>query len=218
MTFIQHWGRRIGTKKIAVTPGEVMSSREIASFDGIVRESAVDFDVDTPVFEGDQLEWDDRGARRKVYAKVVTVHDQSIASSFMRHVSVKFSSKLPAQRRRSSGAGGHVIVVNGNNVNVAFDGSSISQQVEVSPAFGELADAVGRALALIERTEGIDPDEVEAARESATLILEETAKPEPDRSVVRKLILTLKGALSSAATAGAGAAASALVQQLMLPS
>jgi len=46
------------------------------------------------------------------------------------------------------------------------------------------------------------------------LVLEESAKPEPNSSAIKKLLPTIRGVLTSAAASGAGAAASNLVNQL----
>ncbi|ROQ59098.1 hypothetical protein EDF36_2558 [Rathayibacter sp. PhB152] len=109
-----------------------------------------------------------------------------------------------------------MIIVNGSNVNVAVEGSSITQQLPVSAGFEKLADAVGRAIAIIEETAGVDPDEVEAARDSATVVLMEASKPAPDESAIKRALPTVKGVLTSAANAGAGALASGLIGQLVL--
>lgn len=216
MTFIQQFGRTLGTKQVTVTPGGKKPGREVSVFEALIQSKTVDFNVDTPVYEGDQLEWDDpRGGRQRVYAAKVKVFDAG--SSSMRHISIEHSEEPPAPKRPIPGiAGGHVIVINGNNVNVAVEGSTITQQVPVAAGFEALADAVGRALALIEQTQGVDGDEVEAAREAATLVVEESSKEKPSESVIKKLLPTIRGVLNSAAAAGAGAAATGLVGQLFV--
>ncbi|MGO1735624.1 MAG: hypothetical protein ACTHZ9_04785 [Leucobacter sp.] len=212
MTFIQTFGRTFGTKRVNVTPGAEAPGRNVEVFDGLVQPKSVDFNVDTPIYVGDQLTWDDpRGGQQHVYATHVDVLDAG--SRNMRHISVKWAKTPPVPA--SPSGNGHVIVVNGSNVNIALEGSTITQQVPVAAGYEQLADAVGRALALIEATQGIDPDEVDAAREAATLVVEEAAKTEPDPRVLKKLLLPLRGVLTSAANSGAGAAASALITQLM---
>lgn len=216
MGFIQHWGRMGSVKTVTVTPGRQMPERGVQELQGLSKSGAIDFEVDSLVFDGDLFEWDDRGSRQRAIVTEVEVFDAPMASSFMKHISARYSKDMPSVPRRSAGStsGGHMIIVNGNNVNVAVDGSTISTQVEVAEGFESLADAVGRALAVIEATFGVDPDEVEAARESAIRVVEETAKPSPDTGLLKKLLLPLKAVLMSAATAGAGAAATALVSQL----
>ena len=218
MGFIQHWGRMGSVRTFTVTPGQQLPDRGVHELQGLSKSGAIDFEVDALVFKGDLLEWDDRGSRQRGVVTEVEVFDAPMASSFMKHISARYSKEVLGVPRRSAGStsGGHMIIVNGNNVNVAVDGSTISKQVEVAHGFENLADAVGRALALIEETVGVDPDEVEAARESATHVVEETAKPSPDPGVLKKLLLPLKAVLMSAATAGAGAAATALVSQLVV--
>lgn len=218
MGFIQHWGRMGSVKTVTVTPGQQMPERGVQELQGLSKSGAIDFEVEARVFDGDVLEWDDRGSRQRALVTEVEVFDAPMASSFMKHISAKYSKDVLGIARRSAGSasGGHMIIVNGNNVNVAVDGSTISTQVKVAEGFENLADAVGRALAVIEETSGVDPDEVEAARESATRVVEETSKPSPDPGLLKKLLLPLKAVLMSAATAGAGAAATALVSQLVV--
>lgn len=211
MSFIQVFGGTFGTKKVAVTPGPEAPGRIPTEFDALVQANSVDFNVDTPIYEGDLLEWDDpRGGRKSVYASSVEVFDAG--SRNLRHISVKWTSTPPTTP--PSRLTGHVIVVNGSNVNIALEGSTITQQVPVQPEYGDLVDAVGRALACIEQTAGVDPVEVEAARDSATGIVEESTKPAPDANAIKRLLPTIRGVLTSAANAGAGSAATQLVSQL----
>ena len=219
MGFIQHWGRLLGVKQVTVTPGGEAPGRRIEEYDGLVKPESVDFEVDTPVFEGDVLEWDDRGVRRRVHVTQVDVFDAAAASSFMQHVAARYSTVAPPPRSsRMTSGGGHTIIVNGSHVNVAVDGSTVTQQLAVSPGYEKLADAVGRALAVIEETSGVDPDEIEAARESATLVVQEVAKPAPNEKAIKRALTVVKGVLTSAANAGAGALASGLISQLVLGS
>ncbi|MFG6277942.1 hypothetical protein [Microbacterium sp. 5K110] len=209
--------RRLGgTKKVAITPGPEKPGRAPFEAEALVQPESIFFEVDVPIYNGDRMEWDDpRGGRESAYASQVDVRDQG--SSRIRHIEVKYSAAPPAPEPPAP-QGGHVIVVNGSHVNIAVDGSTVTQQLPVAAGYEHLADAVGRALALIEKTMGIDPEEVDVAREYATLIVAETAKPNPDQKVLKRLIPALKGVLASAANAGAGAAASGLIGQLFVGS
>ncbi|MHA6667496.1 hypothetical protein ACX3O0_01365 [Homoserinimonas sp. A447] len=176
----------------------------------------VGFNVDTPVYEGDQLSWSDpRGGEAVVWAHEVNVADAPGMPSEMAHITVKFSKTAPHRSRAPPGSG-HTIIIHGSHMNVALEGSSITQQVPVTEAYQGLADAVGRALAIIEQTDGVDEDEAVVARESAVGVLEESAKPHPDPTVIKRLLPTLRGVLTSAASAGADSAATALVSQLFV--
>lgn len=219
MSFIQHWGRLLGVKQITVTPGPEAPGRVVREFDGLVKPESVDFEVDTPVFDGDVLEWDDRGTRQRVHVTKVDVYDAAAASAMMRHIAARYSKAPSAARRAAAPAGnssGHVFIVNGSRVNIAVDGSTVTQQMAVSPGFERLVDSVGKAIAVIEDTSGVDPDEIEAARDSALLIMEEAAKPAPDEKLIKRALPVLKGVLTSAANAGAGALASGLAGQLFI--
>lgn len=57
MSFIQMFGGTFGTKRVLVTPGPESPSRSIAEFDALVQADSVDFNVDTPIYEGDLLDW-----------------------------------------------------------------------------------------------------------------------------------------------------------------
>ena len=217
-TFIQQFGRTFGTKTVRITPGPEHPGRGIVEVEGVVQTKTVGFNVDTPVYEGDQLTWTDpRGGETTVWAEKVDVADAGgMMSSFMAHINVTFRSKPPTSTRSPRGGNGHTIVVRGNNVNVALDGSRISQQVSVTQGYESLSDAVGRALALIDADEDVDPDEAEAARDAAGAVLEQTAKPAPDERVIRRGLPTLRGVLNSIAQGSSGAAAATLVEQLFL--
>ena len=203
---------------VTVAPGTQMPERGVRQLRGLAKSGAIDFEVDDLVFDGDTLEWDDRGSRQIAQVTSVEVFDAPMASAFMKHISAKYSKRSAGFPGNASGnaSGGHMIIVNGSNVNVAVEGSSITQQMPVREGFEKLADAVGRAIAVIEGTAGVDPHEVEVARESATVVLTEMSKPEPDTSAIKRALPSIKGVLTSAANAGAGAIASGLIAQLML--
>lgn len=214
--YLETFGGAFGTKTVRITPGPEKPGREVVEVQAIVQAKSVGFAVDAPVYEGDQLTWSDpRGGETTVWAREVHVSDAQGLNADMAHIRVIPSTSAP-QRARPTGRVGHTVIIHGSHVNVALEGSSITQQVPVSAGFQDLADAVGRALAIIEQTEGVDPDEADVARESAVRVLEESAKEEPDASVIKRLLPTLRGVLTSAASSGAGAAATQLVSQLFV--
>lgn len=216
MGYLETFGAAFGTKAVRITPGPKKPGRDVVEVQAIVQTKSVGFAVDTPVYEGDQLTWaDPRGGDTTMWAMEVHVSDAQGAAADLAHIRV-VPSPTPLQPSRSAGKGGHTVIINGSHVNVALEGSTITQQVPVNAGYQDLADAVGRALAIIEETAGVDPDEAEAARESAVRVLEETAKSEPNASAIKRLLPTLRGVLTSAASSGAGAAASALVDQLFV--
>ncbi|MGI6878817.1 hypothetical protein [Microbacterium sp. gxy059] len=217
-TFIEEFGRTFGTKQVRVTPGDQRPGRTVETFEGQVQDKGVGFNVDTPVYEGDQMEWDDpRGGTRVVWVTAAHVRDPGGSfPSHMKHVMAEYSDRRPTSERDAPGATGHVIVVNGSHVNIAVDGSTVTQQVPVAPGFEELADRVGQAIATIEEAAALDPDEVEVAREVGAQILEEASKPTPDTKLIKRALPTLRGVLQSVVNAGAGAAASGLVAQLFV--
>jgi hypothetical protein len=216
-SFVEELGADLGTQEVTVSPGTQRPERDAAVFTGVVQAQTAFFNVGSAIFEGDRLAWDDpRGGRRHVYAIQVKVNDAGGEMAEMSHLAVKFDDRPPAYSQPKVEHGGHVIIVNGNNVNLAVEGSTITQQVSVTAGYRGLADAIEQSLVLIERTEGLDSEEVEAARDAAAQVLEEATKTKPDDSVIKKLLPTLKGVLMSAASGAAGAAASALVTQLFI--
>lgn len=215
-TYIEEFGAAFGTKTVKITPGPEQPGRSVIEVQGLVQTKTVGFNVDTPVYEGDQLSWDDpRGGEMAVWAHEVDVADAPGLGSEMAHIKVKFSKTAPHRSPEPRGSG-HTIIIHGSHVNVALEGSSITQQVPVAEKYQGLADAVGRALAIIEQTDGVDEDEADVAREAAVGVLEESAKSDPNATVIKRLLPALRGVLTSAASAGAGSAASALVSQLMV--
>lgn len=216
MGFIEQFGGAFGTKDVTVTPGPERPERNVETFAAVVTANRAQFSVDTPVFEGDTLEWaDPRGGTMKRLAAKVNVNDPGGEAASLAHINVHLSEASATKPAPSPvRSDGHVIVVNGSNVNIALEGATITQQVPVSAGYEALADAVGKALAIIEETAGVDPDEVEYAREAATVVVEESAKPSPDQSIIKRALPTIRGVLTAAASSGAGAAASGLVAQL----
>lgn len=59
--------------------------------------------------------------------------------------------------------------------------------------YESFADAVGRALAIIERTAGLAAGEFDAARAAATSSVTEVVKPEPDRRVLKSMLVAIRG-------------------------
>lgn len=204
-----------GSSAVTITPGAAKPGRDVVVVKGTVQPNTIFFAVDTPVYEGDKLEWNDpRGDREVAYATQVKVYNQGSAS--VRHIEVRYSSTAP-ERGATGSHGGTVINVHGSqNVNIGLGGSTVTQQMSVAPGYEKLANAVSEALAVIERTGGVDPDEVDDARESATLVVQEVAKAAPDEKAIKRALTVVKGVLTSAANAGAGAAASGLIGQLFL--
>lgn len=215
-SYLETFGSAFGTKTVRITPGPEKPGREVVEVQAIVQSKSIGFAVDAPVYEGDQLTWaDPRGGETTMWAAEVHVSDAQGDAADLAHIRVVPSSSRP-QQSRSTGVVGHTLIINGSHVNVALEGSTITQQVPVSAGYQDLADAVGRALAIIEQTESVDSDEAAVARESAVRVLEESAKPEPDVGIIKRLLPTIRGVLSAAATSGAGAAASGLVGQLFV--
>lgn len=215
MSFMRAHGRAFGTTHVTITPGQIKPHREQLTVEAVVQPSTIFVDVETPIYDGDRIEWDDpRGGREQGYVTAVEVYNQG--SSSVRHSEVKYTSKLPPAAAPAS-QGATVINVRGSrNVNIGLGGSTITQQISVSPGYEKLADDVGKALAVIEDTAGVDPDEVDAARDSVTLVLQEVAKDLPDEKLIKRALTVVKGVLTSAANAGAGALASGLIGQLVL--
>lgn len=168
MSFMRAHGGAFGTTQVEITPRPIKPDREVQTVEAVVQPSTIFVDVDTPVYDGDRLGWDDpRGGRQQAFVKTVKVYNQGSRS--VRHSEIKYSTKAP--NTAVPAAHGHTVInVHGSqNVNIGLGGSSITQQISVSPGYEKLAEDVGKALAVIEETAGVDPDEVDAAGESVTL-------------------------------------------------
>jgi hypothetical protein len=209
--------RALGTKSVLITPGARKPGREALEVEAHVQAAKAYFDVTTPVYEGDTVEWDDpRGDRRTAYVRAVKVNDAGGDLAELAHIAVEFTDDRPDDASRIQSDKGHTIHVRGNNINIAVNGSTITQQLAVTPEWQKLANAIGRSLAVIEDAGSIDSDEVEVARDAASVALEELANDQPDASVVKRALPALRGVLQSAANAGASALASGLMGQLFI--
>lgn len=219
-SFIAQMARSFGTQTVVVVHNAGQDDEERHQLESQVQGSKAFFDVDAPVYEGDSLELiDPRGGTRTVHITEVKINQAGGSmSSHMSHIVASYSSR-PPQRLENSGAQiihGNAVIVSGNHVNVALDNGRINQRTSVTAGYENLARTVKEVLILIESTNGLDPDEREAAQEAATTVLNEIVKPEPDRSVVKRALPSLRGVLQSASVAGAGALATGLVNQLFL--
>ncbi|GGD33168.1 hypothetical protein GCM10010915_11960 [Microbacterium faecale] len=217
-SFIEVFGGTFGTKTVRVVPGPEKPEREVAEFEGVVQTKTVGFNVDTPVYEGDELTWaDPRGGETTVWASKVDVSDAGgHMASELSHINVTFSKVPPSDEPHPAIGGGHTIVVSGSHVNVAVDGSRISQQISVAGGYEQLSDAVGQALALIESCKEVQADEIAVARTAAKTLLEEASKATPDEGAIRRNLPVLRGVLTAVANSTAGALASGLIGQLFI--
>jgi hypothetical protein len=219
-SFIQHIGREFGTQRVVVinkpgTPDEVRYDLEAQ-----VQSKKAFFDVDAPVYKGDQMELaDPRGGTRTVW---ITDVDISQAGgqvwSWMSHISATYSDQepRPATSQRPQVIHGDNIVISGSHVNVATHGGSVSQQVPVTSGYEDLARAVKDALELLASDSDLDEDDRATAQDASAAVLEEIVKESPDHSRVKKSLAALRGVLASATNAAAAAAASGLIQQLVV--
>ncbi|MFE6254563.1 hypothetical protein [Agromyces sp. NPDC057865] len=219
--FIATMGRSFGTTNVVVVHQRGQEDEERHELEAQVQGSKAYFDIDAPVYDGDEIEIPDprgAGGTRTVYVTNVKINQAPMSSS-MSHLAVSYSATppvAPVSPESSQVFNGPVVVVSGSHVNVAFDKGKISQQQPVSPGYEQLAQAVGDALKAIEATHGLDPDERENAREASAAVLGEVVKPDPDRSIVKRGLAMLRGTLQAAIAAGAGAVAKGLIEQLFV--
>ena len=219
-SFIQQVGRSFGTQRVVVvnmpgTPDEVRNDLEAQ-----VQSKKAFFDVNAPVYEGDQMELPDpRGGTRTVWITAVDISQAGgQMSSWMSHIEATFSDHAPqpATPLRPQVIHGDNIVISGSHVNVATRSGSVSQQIPVTSGYEDLARAVKEALELLGTEPNLDEDDRGIAREASATVLEEIVKESPDHPRVKRALATLRGVLSSATNAAAAAAASGLIQQLVV--
>ncbi|MDJ0350870.1 hypothetical protein [Cryobacterium sp. PH29-G1] len=219
-SFIQNIGRTFGTQEVIVIHAHGTAEEQRTELESQVQGSKAYFDVDAPVYEGDAMELaDPRGGRRTVHIFKVKINEAP--GSFgggMSHIVASYSD-TPARARGQQASQiihGNAVIVSGSHVNVALDNGSITQHFAVTAGFEVLARSVEDALSLMEQRQDLDPDERSAAQEAGTAVLTAIVEPNPDLSLIKKALATMRGVLHSAVTAGAGAAASALITQLVL--
>lgn len=220
MSFIQHMGRDFGTQQVTVIHQKEDGGEERHALEAQVQAKKAFFDIDSPVYEDDQMELDDpRGGIRAVWITDLKLNQAGgQLPSYMSHIAATFSDQKPVVYTPTAHQiiHGDAIIISGNNVNVATRGSSVTQQ-PVSAGYEDLARAVKKALELIDADSTIDADERTGANESSSAILEELVKDQPDRAKLRSALAMLRGVLVAGANAAAAATASGLVHQLMLP-
>jgi hypothetical protein len=219
-SFIQRVGRRFGTQRVVVINKPGKSDEVRNDLEAQVQSKKAFFDVNAPVYEGDQMELPDpRGGTRTVWITDVDIAQAGgQMSSWMSHIEATFSDHepRPATPPRPQVIHGDNIVIAGGHVNVATRGGSVSQQVPVTSGYEDLARAVKDALELLDTEPDLDDDDRDTAQEASTAILEEIVKESPDRPRVKKALAALRGVLASATNAAAAAAASGLIQQLVV--
>ncbi|WP_167047549.1 hypothetical protein [Salinibacterium sp. ZJ454] len=217
-SFIERIGRTFGTQPVIIIhrPGE--STEERHNLEAQVQGSKAFFNVDAPVYDGDVMEIiDPRGGTRTVHITDVKINQAGGSmSSHMSHIAASFSSRPRQEQTKSQIIHGNAVIVSGNHVNVALDSAQIHQNAPITPGYEDLARALNEVLTLLESTRELDPDERAAAQDAAATVLNEIVKTSPDKSVVKRTLPLLRGVLQSAASAGAGAAATGLIGQLFV--
>ncbi|MET0886124.1 MAG: hypothetical protein ABWX92_06700 [Mycetocola sp.] len=220
-SFISNIGRTFGTQEVVLIRNAGQEGEVRHEVKSQVQGAKAFFDIDAPVYDGDIMEVPDpRGGTRTLYITAVKINQAGGGTpSHMSHIVASFSERPPRSQERSGSQiiHGNAIIVSGSHVNVALDNARIDQSATtVSVGYEELARTVKAVLELLENTDGLDEDEVEAAHEAATSVLNEIVKPEPNRSVLKKLLPTLRGVLQSVATGASSAAATGLIGQLFI--
>lgn len=98
---------------------------------------------------------------------------------------------------------GPVVSVTGDHAQLAWNNHAVTQGQEsteqVAPGYEELADLVTRLLASLPSL-SLDTDEETEAHAASETLLREIVKAKPDRGVVRRGVIMLKGLLAPIAS------------------
>jgi hypothetical protein len=115
--------------------------------------------------------------------------------------------------------GGNIIVV-GDRAQIVSNSQNVVQAHEnsiVRPEFGPISLAVTQLLESLDQLALTDEDR-ELARDTATDVLGEVTKADPDRGRLRRWLATLRGVLVPLAAGAAEGATSEIIHMLQLPS
>lgn len=222
MGFIEGHGAVFGPENVVIIHDRGKATEERTETRGIIQGESGQFNIDTPIYEGDFVEADDpRGGKRLLYAEAVKLNGSGRAAGLanLAHTSVKWGT--PPSNRSHSNAQAPVVIVHGNNTQVAFNNGSVSQsQVtkDVPAGFDDLAKAVGEIL---RRLDELPEADRETASSAANELLVEVVRDEPDESTIHRLSAQLKGVLAPVAMglakgvgSGLGVWAKGLISQL----
>lgn len=215
--FIEGFGRQFGTEEVVVIHEGVRHQLEAQ-----VQAHSAFFDITAPVHDGDAMELSDprsaTGGTRTVYITSADVTKApSSMPSHMSHIEAKFttSSRRPVEPAQHV-HGDQYVITGSQSVNIVTRGGTLNQTSTVTPGYEELAQKIQRALDALNSAEDLDDDELAVGRDAASIVLEEIVQAEPNQRTVKGALATLRGVLGSAANAGAGALATALVVQLFI--
>lgn len=119
---------------------------------------------------------------------------------------------------------GPVIHINGGHSQLAWGNNGSVDQIDtpatVTDGYANVARAVTEALEFLNTSDDVDTDDREVAVESSRVILAEVAKDEPNRSVIKRELASLRGVLTLIRTAatisGIETGAQLLIEQLSL--
>ncbi|SMQ58182.1 hypothetical protein SAMN06295909_0118 [Plantibacter sp. VKM Ac-1784] len=215
--FIARIGRRFGTEQVVVIHEGVRHELEAQ-----VQAHSAFFDITAPVHDGDTMELSDprstTGGTRTVYVTTTDVNKApSNMPSHASHIEAKFTTSPPRPVAPAQHVHGDQYVITGSqSVNIVTRGGTLNQTSTVTSGYEELAQKIQQAIDALSAADDLDDDEREAGREAASTVLEEIVQAEPNQRKVKGALATLRGVLGSAANAGAGALATALVTQLFI--
>lgn len=146
---------------------------------------------------------------------------RDIQREFDKHpirVPIQADSDLPAPVAGGTHYHGPVVVVNGDNAQVAWESENVTQSQtsndQIAPGFELIATAVANALQALPAL-GLTEPEVEQVDETAREVLAEVTKEAPDRRLVQRGVNAIKGLVSSAAL-GVGVATTQESKELAL--
>lgn len=178
------------------------------------------FEVDTPIYEGDLVEVKDpRGGTRTLYAAAVNQFQGG--SSMINHTEVKWGPRPNLARVDSPVNQVHhtynapVVIINGDQAQVAWDGGTNNRTDQIPPEFVQLAASVAEALELLSREGVVDPEDATIAEEVGRDLLEEMTQSAPEPRKIRSGLATLRGLLATVSGAAGTGLATGSIEELV---
>ncbi|WP_102157717.1 hypothetical protein [Zhihengliuella halotolerans] len=211
-------------KDVVIIHGGGTESETRTECRAIVQSSSGQFNVDTPIYEGDIVELaDPRGGMRRLYVVDVDVVDLGSDPDFggMSHIRAEWSTRAPAKETAPAQNNAPVIHITGGNAQMAWNNQSVVQTSISASVDSDLTSAIREALEHLSGLPDVNHDELQMAREDARSALHELEADEPNVGVLRRSLSSLRGvvaaSMQSAANAASADGARALVASLNLP-
>lgn len=191
MGFLEDFGSGLPQKDVVIVRDEGTANEVRTPSRAIVQPNSGQFNVDTPIFEGDVIEVPDpRGGIQRLYAAEVRVNDVDHDPDFagMGHINVKWG--MPRVERQSA----PTFHISGGSNQIAWGNQKVTQQQSIATADLRATLEALLVSAVDNIADAEDREIVEASAVEAIGAID-AGNPAPRRAVA-----TIKGVLSDLAS------------------